>query len=555
MSKDRTKVVIELEQAPNKVSVVLQGKEYNAEQMTQAQWMQGCPEGSEQSHLFALYQALAETKPQCPKCHQPAQESSRGLLLTFESVQDYYDYVQENVQPTCSKCQVQYCIACQAPVIESQAGSFNSVKQGKHSKTEANLWHCGELQAVLLGVGLAHVQQLTEEPAKRAADQVPIANKKTKVMDEYGGNYRVDNGTGYAGAPAEDRRWHIEQKQKQLKMDKLLRQSLQRVREFLPNTSRASPVSSDYMPHVVSIAQIRRRLLPIVSRLLQSDSLVDMSERYELYHEVMAEWFRAFASNEALVPLLAQPIFLATKTEYKMQKDKSREKHVTYKGSNGPRELAQSIVMQCNDFLVNIDRHNKLMPVQSEAEGKQGETKDDKEMDEEKKAEQKDPWMAEEQRLCLFARRFVEEVATIDRILRVTKGDAFLDKLLGLIKEPIISQTVDVESVAASRSEDQDSAKEIATYEAWAKSQCYDECDMRQAKSSSDSPSYIHAFDTKIRSTDSSSNHKRGFTIAKELAGLRVSLPSLWNGSIFLRVDESRLGEWHNAAEAPKNLK
>jgi hypothetical protein len=49
MSKDCTKVVIELEQLSESIEVTLKGKMHSVEQMTQSQWMQGCPEGSEQS--------------------------------------------------------------------------------------------------------------------------------------------------------------------------------------------------------------------------------------------------------------------------------------------------------------------------------------------------------------------------------------------------------------------------------------------------------------------------------------------------------------------------
>lgn len=442
----------------------------------------------------------------------------------FDAVEDYLDYLKETVQACCEKCKTKYCLACRATVSSSNL-----------QESESDLWHCGEIQATVLGVGLAHIEQLLQSPTELChSDELAQPNissngshKKTKsqhTSDKDSSN----KGTGYAGDVTENRVWHAQQRKKQFKADAALRQSLEMVRNYLPNTSRSSPYSSDYMPHIVSIAQVRRRYLPIVSYLLQSDSLIDMSERFHLYQEAVWEWFRAFARHETLVMLLAQPIMSASKIEYKIQKDKSREKIVTYKGSEGPRELAQSIISQCNAFLANLSKHEEAMKSKRELEKI---IKDEKtriatiipKLDQE--------WRGEEDQLCKFAQSFIEEVATIDRLLRSTKGDAFVDKLLGSIKEPI--------SMTPKKHEDVQ--EQIKAYETWAKAKCYDEIDMRANKSSSGKTRYLHAFNDKIRETDAGSNHKRGFIIAKELAGLRFSLPSMWHGSIFLRVDESRI--------------
>jgi hypothetical protein len=49
LSKDRRETVIELEQICKQVKVKLRSKMVLVREMTQAQWMKGCPEGSEQS--------------------------------------------------------------------------------------------------------------------------------------------------------------------------------------------------------------------------------------------------------------------------------------------------------------------------------------------------------------------------------------------------------------------------------------------------------------------------------------------------------------------------
>ncbi len=61
-SKDRREEVIEVEEDPE--STVIDGMQVKI--MTQGEWMKGCPEGGEQSFLFALYSQLTEGKCCCP---------------------------------------------------------------------------------------------------------------------------------------------------------------------------------------------------------------------------------------------------------------------------------------------------------------------------------------------------------------------------------------------------------------------------------------------------------------------------------------------------------
>lgn len=117
------------------------------------------------------------------------------------------------------------------------------------------------------------------------------------------------------------------QRLKVKKQDEALRQGLETLRPFLPNLARDSPHKSDYLPHVASIAHLRRRFLPIASRLLDGaryegvvihlclwlvsllhslHSLNDMCERHELFEELVEGWFKCFAMHESLAALLAQ---------------------------------------------------------------------------------------------------------------------------------------------------------------------------------------------------------------------------------------------------------
>lgn len=64
-SKDRREEVIEVEEDPE--FATLPGFRAPVKLMTQAQWMKGCPEGTEQSFLFALYDQLCNNYCPCPQ--------------------------------------------------------------------------------------------------------------------------------------------------------------------------------------------------------------------------------------------------------------------------------------------------------------------------------------------------------------------------------------------------------------------------------------------------------------------------------------------------------
>lgn len=499
-----------------------------------------------EQHLFALYQSLTEPWTKCPSCSVSGKESGKreSLLVFFDTVDEYLEYVEERMEIHCRGCKTAHCSACRAP-LSSAASSAKGKGLQEKEETPRLLLHCGQLQAVLLGVGLAHVEKLLEEAVEEEKEPGTVAtgsepNKRAKMKPPKASKTKAasvsGNGTGYASDLLDNYQWHASQKAKQALVDAGVCQSLQTLRTFLPTVSRPTPVSSDFLPHVGAIAHLRRRFLPIVSRLLQSDSLVDMSERFELYQEVVAEWFRAFAMHEALVPLLAQPIMLARRVAFRVHRDGSRERHVTYEGSEGPRELAQSIMKQCRTFLGNMERHNKHK-------------KDKRMTSTADPTGEGDVWEKEQRQLERFATSFIGDVACIDRALSSAKGEDFVNQLLGLGK-PMAGDANTDSRLAV---EDEEGVHEVAAYEAWSKLQNYAECDMRN-QSSSSSTSYAHAFEQEIRTTNASGNHKSGFLIAKELAGLQASLPSQWNGSIFLRVDESRIGMWVRLGERRHGL-
>lgn len=64
-SKDRREEVIEVEE--DFQYVTFSGTVQQLKLMAQGEWMKGCPEGGEQSFLFALYTELMEGKCRCPQ--------------------------------------------------------------------------------------------------------------------------------------------------------------------------------------------------------------------------------------------------------------------------------------------------------------------------------------------------------------------------------------------------------------------------------------------------------------------------------------------------------
>lgn len=271
-----------------------------------------------------------------------------------------------------------------------------------------------------------------------------------------------------------------------------------------------------------------------------------------------------------------------------VKKTNFKERHVTYMCSRGPRELAQSVVIQCEGFLRGMEllkrneaeRISKLPPVEPQA----------KDIPKLKKSSSsflslRSPVPAlgirvlqpqvstssstnsvkalddESQRMVDFAKSFCSYVGIIDSRLRKTKGNVFVDRLIGIAEAefgPECAHRDQFGKMAAKSCDDSDrktaNEKAIAAYERWARSERYADCDMTitTRSASSSAPKFAHAFDREIKLVNAADNSKRGVTIAKELGGLRGSLPSSWHGSIFLRVDESRLDVLKACIVGPK---
>ncbi|KAK0552846.1 hypothetical protein OC845_001514 [Tilletia horrida] len=602
LSKDRKEVIIEIEQTPRHFEI--DGTQ--VEEVTQSEWMKGCPEGNEQSLLFQVFQQWTEPVP-CPSCSlKHGRDDSAALLAFWPSIQEFVDHARAVVQRTCQRCSTGICLACGESVSNGQTGSddANSTRP-KHKKSSETaqagidprqdpLFHCAELQSLLVGVGLGHIQRLhldernsglsqavctalDDGQTKRKRKSPPSGDDLDFDYDDFSDSVskraksKNTTGTGYAGSSADAQAWSAAAAGKQQENDQALSEALALVRNFLPSLRREpNPTASDFDPHSTTLAHLRRRFLPIASKLLQSDSFMDMSERRVLYDELL-QWLQEMSHSGVLAPLVAHPIMLSRSIEYKILPNGTRERRVTFEGSAGPRELLQSIIRQCETILESMKRQERLIAAKLEKDGAQqtktieptkGMTDKEKKRAEEKKAREQEE-QEETQRLLSFCQAIIGTTKKIDTLLRKTKGDEMVDKLLGLIA-PSSEKALEAAISTADAKEEEGTEEETKkAYEAWAKTQTYADADFSmasmtttkdpeieekgpalktstsQSDRASSSSGWRHAFGREI--IDMADNSKRTMAIAKELASLQGSLPALWHGSIFLRVDESRI--------------
>ncbi len=173
----------------------------------------------------------------------------------------------------------------------------------------------------------------------------------------------------------------------------------------------------------------------------------------------------------------------------------------------------------------------------------------------------------------------------IDRSLRDTKGEAFLERIYASLPkipsrarpnnaEASSSRTQTSEPQAPLLAADVSESEAQKAYEEWAMATRFEYCDLsipptaaaleaRQRRAEEigtpqdDAPMYMSVYSQEARMLANSDIPKRSLAIAKEvrfsapsrfgakqfvqLAVLTTNLPVAWNSSIFLRVDETRV--------------
>ncbi|TFL06053.1 hypothetical protein BDV98DRAFT_499797 [Pterulicium gracile] len=556
-SKSRREEVIEVEEEPE-LTTGQSGEPLRL--MTQGQWMKGCPEGSEQSFLFSLYTQLSEGECRCPSgCSFSVRRRKSDFFCFYPDFTTYIDNVRKNIQKICPSCKVQFCVAC------GESSHERADRPGVASGGNP-MFHCSNLQGVILGMGLTMLEQVFFEQQtregdgddesrtakKRRIEVKPTSTTPDDYDDEYAplaGGKKQKGGIGYAGGGKEDTTGQIEAQAMQRAKDEKLGQLLSTLREYLPSLHReGGGQTSDFLVHPTALAHLRRRFNHVCSSLLRNDSLTDMSERSVLYFELM-EWLEIISNHEALASMMAMPIMVVVSTKAVSNKRSPgrpeshiRERTIVYEGSSGPRELLETIAIQARAALKGLEGLKRPETPQEEM------TEEQKRMTVSSKGKEREiaaPMYEENRRLVDFCRRILSTVNAIDRSLRETKGDQFVDRLHASL--PKISSDPVFESLY-NASEDDDTTEK--TYVDWATRVRFQYCDLSipQVSTATDAvgeddfvPHYKFYYNNEARVLANSDIPKRSLAISKELAVLTTNLPVAWNSSIFLRVDESRV--------------
>ncbi|KAK0468344.1 uncharacterized protein EV420DRAFT_1503974 [Desarmillaria tabescens] len=540
-SKDRREEVIEVEEDPE--TTVIDGVQVKI--MTQGEWMKGCPEGGEQSFLFALYSQLTEGQCRCPNdCGTSVSRSKGDFFGIFPDFSTYIEHLRKIIRRTCPECQKEYCFAC------GESISTDKVHRPSAATDDNPLFHCSNMQGVILGVGISmleqmFVDQISETPHNK--ESKPRSSKRRKPnppgkdLDDDDdiyytpvGGKRAKGGTGYAGDQKEDNSGQAK--------DEKIGGLLTAVRVYLPSLRRpGGGQTSDYLVHPTALAHLRRRFNHVCSVLLRNDSLADMSERSVLYFELL-EWLETISNHEALASMMAMPIMavasVKASTPKKGSRSHIRERTIVYEGSSSPRELLEGIVIQAQAALKGLEGM-KLVE-----DGPKELTEEEKRMtiNSKGKAKETGPAVSEEnQALISFCRRILSTTTAIDRSLRETKGDEFVDRLHASLPKILTSssQAIYVEPGAT-----EESAKKA--YLEWATNVRFEYCDLTLPSTDKDDPDnplphYKFYFNQEARNLANMDIPKRSLAIAKELAILTANLPVAWDSSIFLRVDETRV--------------
>ncbi|KAK7676142.1 hypothetical protein QCA50_020892 [Cerrena zonata] len=559
-SKDRREEVIEVEEEPE---TAIMGDDNEVKLMTQGQWMKGCPEGGEQGFLFGLYNLLSESDCQCPNgCEYTIKRKKRDFFPLFSEFSTYTSHLQGVVERICPKCSKTFCLACGEPADST-----------KNTEPNDCLFHCPNLQGVILGVGLAMLEsKFTEEPEplpssgvggdktrKRRQTQPlvpppPSGNELDEEEEEdnyppVGQTKKLKLGVGYAGDIREDTSGQQEALAAQRAKDEKLSKLLSDIRVFLPSVHRESGGrSSDYLVHPTTLAHLRRRFNFVSSQLLRNDSLADMSDRSVLYFELFY-WLETISCHEALASMMAMPIMVVTSVKSVNSKrfdspssgsgSRIRERTIVYEGSSGPRELLEAIVIQAQAALKGLE------PLRFEDDQRDEMSEEQKRITNDEKGKNKEINKAvaeENEKLLGFCKKIVSTAKAIDRSLRDLKGDSFVERMHARLPKIPSSGSSGDKPAQVQLGDSEESTQK--SYIEWANRVRFEYCDLSipaQEDTGDDVPHYKFYYNNEARMLASSDIPKRSLAIAKELAVLTTNLPVAWNSSIFLRVDETRV--------------
>lgn len=214
---------------------------------------------------------------------------------------------------------------------------------------------------------------------------------------------------------------------------------------------------------------------------------------------------------------MAMPIMaVASVKSVVARNNQARERTIIYEGSSSPRELLEGIAIQAQAALKGLEG-NKLPEQPNEL------TEEQKRMTVDMKGkagEDLTPQVSEENlKLVRFCRRIIGTIAAIDRSLRDTKGDAFVERLHSSLPSISSSATTSQYRIEAGASEE----AVMNVYNEWANRVRFEYCDLtihEEADQADYTPHFKFYYDNDARMLAGSDIPKRSLAIAKEVSNL-----------------------------------
>ena len=195
-----------------------------------------------------------------------------------------------------------------------------------------------------------------------------------------------------------------------------------------------------------------------------------------------------------------------------------RERTIIYEGSSGPRELLEAIVIQAQAAMKGLEP-----TIRAEEEAKAEMTEEQKRMTSDEKGKGKDIFkMSSEEntKLLGFCKRILATAKAIDRSLRDTKNDEFVERLLAsLPKIPGTSTGQEGDDVVVAETDSDEDVQKA--YTDWASRVRFEYCDLTipspPEAPDDEPPHYKFYFDAEARMLANSDIPKRSLAIAKEV--------------------------------------
>jgi len=197
-----------------------------------------------------------------------------------------------------------------------------------------------------------------------------------------------------------------------------------------------------------------------------------------------------------------------------------RERTVIYEGSSGPRELLESIVIQANAAIKGLEG---IRPVEAAFDEM---TEEQKRINNDTKGKTKEvpttpPFSEENQKLLGFCQRILATAEAIDRSLRETKGEKFLERIHESLPKIHSSDSTSDEVFVGTEASEEAIRQ---TYIAWATRVRFEYCDLTvpipadKPPGQDEPPNYKFYYNTEARMLASSDIPKRSLAIAKEVS-------------------------------------